>query len=465
MFKYLNNKTTIKILGVLVYVLFAIMSLMFYKERVVFIDLAFHAFCILKDGAVAIQNFRFVSFLTQLFPLVTSFLDFDLSVVMKSYSLSFVVVNAVLFFLIMLNKGWRWAIVLLLFDTLLVRHTFYWTQSELQVGIPLLIYGLSLIEHRFKSKDTDSKVRWIDVILPVILFGSAFSHPLVIFPITFIYVYFCIKRQSFKHEYFGSYLMFLAFYFIKYFFFKTSYDSSAMSGVSNILKTFPDYFYNQSSLNFYDYLVQDYYVFLLAYFAVALFFLIKKKYLMILFITISLVGYFTLVNVSYPDGPDQFYIENLYLPATLFLAVPISFDIIDDKKPWFTIILGIFILIKIFNIYSDHTDYTNRVNYLRSIIEESEIAAEDKIVYREGELDYEKLIMNWGFPYEVWLLSTEELNKTKSLALVPKDDDKSWAFNDKDKFLVTWGFFKYSELPKKYFIFEESNKTYHYKEQ
>ena len=78
------------IIGSVTYIILGVLALLFYKERMAFLDASFILFYILKDGEFAIQANRFGAILTQAFPLYSSKLGFSLSTIMKVYSLGFI---------------------------------------------------------------------------------------------------------------------------------------------------------------------------------------------------------------------------------------------------------------------------------------------------------------------------------------------------------------------------------------
>ena len=122
-----------KCIGVCAYAILITFSILFFVERVGFMDLSFHLFCIIKDGDFAIQNNRFVAFFTQLFPLLSSKAGFGLTVVMKLYSASFIILNFTCFIILaFVLKSWRYGVIMVLLNVLMDTHTFFWAQSELQ---------------------------------------------------------------------------------------------------------------------------------------------------------------------------------------------------------------------------------------------------------------------------------------------------------------------------------------------
>ena len=73
------------------YLIMLLLSMVFYKERTIFLDAAFNLFYIIKKGTFCIQSNRFGDFFSQLLPVITSRLGLSLNTVLRSYSTSFVI--------------------------------------------------------------------------------------------------------------------------------------------------------------------------------------------------------------------------------------------------------------------------------------------------------------------------------------------------------------------------------------
>ncbi len=66
------NKKVVLLIGIITYAILLLFSVFFFKERTVFLDVAFHIFQIVKTGDFTIQAGRFGAALTQIFPLASA---------------------------------------------------------------------------------------------------------------------------------------------------------------------------------------------------------------------------------------------------------------------------------------------------------------------------------------------------------------------------------------------------------
>ena len=140
------------------------------------------------------------------------------------------------------------------------------------------------------------------------------------------------------------------------------------------------------------------------------------------------------------------------------MIIPVVYDLVPKlKAKYIPFIFWVFIIIRIANISSNHTDYTVRLDYLRSIMEKSSTYESKKLILNEDGISIDTMLMTWASPYEFWLLSTIENNETRSIIITPKPSELNWAAIFKDQFITTWGTFKYDALPSKYFAFRDSS--------
>src|SRR5436190_10258426 len=78
----------IGLIGTVTFLILGIMSLLFYKERVIVMDMAYYSFEIVRTGSFTMQNNRFGSILTQILPVIGVKLHLPLKTVLMLYSLN-----------------------------------------------------------------------------------------------------------------------------------------------------------------------------------------------------------------------------------------------------------------------------------------------------------------------------------------------------------------------------------------
>lgn len=452
-----RNQNIIIVTGLVMFAVFLFLSILFYKERTCFIDISFHLFYILKDGDFAIQNGRFGAFFTQLFPLLGGASGISLKSIAILYSSSFVLLPLISFLTIVFAlKNVRVATAYLLFLTLLSTHSFFWVQSELPQAMAFLFVWVALIDNVLTGRSQQDSNFW--VISGILCFVVAFTHPLMLFPVTFYLLYSFLCYPESRKTILTTALMFGCYYIIKSLLFKTGYDSQSMSGLKNIVHLFPDYFNIQSNRDFLKYLVHEYYFLILFPVLIVLFYFRKRQYLKILLFLIFFTGYIFLINVSYANGAAQFYLENFYQVLAFFIAFPLVFDIFStiQNKQIVVVIISLVFLICEFRIVQTQKFYAARLEWNRKVISNTEHSPHRKLILPITMVPKDTLMMSWASCYEFWLLSTIETGKSRSIIVEEKEAEFDWALPAKNQFITKWGVFEYSSLNPDYFVFHDS---------
>lgn len=450
----------VAIIGTVSYFILGILSILFYEERTAFLDIAFHLFYIIKDGDFAIQNNRFGAFFTQIFPLVSSKIGLSLPNVMRFYSIGFVIYYFSVFFICAkVFKNYKFALVMLLFSVFMVTDTFYWIQSEFPQSLAFLILYFGFIHYSQQSYNLENNY-WFVPVHTAMLIILVFFHPLILIPFLFLVGYFYLTKEISAQLLIKITITFFLLFLLKSVFFKTQYDSRSMGGVANFIELFPNYFTIPSQINFLKYLIFDYYLLLVGCLGVIAFYLYQRKYFRLTYIMAFFFGYLMLVNVSYPEGDtQQFYIENLYLPLSIFLLVPIIFDILPLlKQNTILLSLGLILMIRIIHIGTNNEKYTDRLEWMKNYMHQTSELKNKKLIIDQKSVPIDTLMMTWATPYEFWLLSTCESNISRSILIIDNPIRKNWVLSRNKKFVTSWGLFEYEEINGPYFNFQDTTR-------
>jgi hypothetical protein len=432
-----------------------IFAFVFYKERVIFTDLSFHLFCILKDKSLAIQNNRFGAIITQIFPFMCAKYGMSLKTATIVYSICFVFIySSVFWILIQLFKNRQLALAYLLLNTLIATHSFYWVQSELPQGLAIFFVYLGLLLHVLKKDIVPQYFYWLSSVL---LFTVCFTHPLLIFASTFSFLFLMLSYSSNRKLIAYGLLTYLTFYVIKSIFFSTTYDSQAMSGLKNISSLLPHFFELKSTKNLGIYLLHDYYFLIPCLLIVTIFYLATKEWLKLVLVFCYTIGYLVIVNISYSNGAEQYYIENQYSLLAFFICVPLAFDILIRYNKIALIFIVLVATVGLWRMYNAHVFYTNRLAWERGLLEKTKLNANPKIIIKANIVPQEKLLMTWGSSYEFWLLSTLENNHSRSVIIEENNNEFDWALGNNKTFITKWGTFDYNTLDERYFKFTDTS--------
>lgn len=455
------NKKSILILGICTYSFLLGAAVCFYKERTVFLDIAYHLFNILKEQNFAIQNSRFGAMATQVFPLLASKMGCSLNTIAVLYSCSFIILYASTFFAILLiQKNSRIALAYLIFCIIITAHTFYWAQSELPQAAAFLFLYLGYLDNTLSKGFKLAYWLWASILLLLV----CFTHPLMIFAVTFSMAFLATSYREKWKAIAISFSIYFAFVLFKAVFFRTNYDTQALGGLKNIITFFPNLINLTSNKNLLQYLFNDYYLLLIGFIAVNFFYIKNKMYLKLVLVNCFCFGYTFIVNITYPHGSDQFYLENQYLLLGMFVALPLTFDILPfiKMKQLAFAIVALGLLVSIIRIYETHKMYTARLNWNRELLNTTKHLPRKKLIVRTDNMPDDILLKTWGSCYEFWLLSTMEENETRSIIIERPDFEFGWAIKEDKKFITPWGIFAYREFHNQYFKFHDTTAYEYY---
>ena len=454
----MNKNKGILILGLLTFGSLLLLSIIYFKERIVFLDPAFQLSYMIRDGGFAIQINRFAAILTKIFPYLAIKFSLPAHSITLIYSMSFVIYNFVIFFVITrFIKSIKWALFLLLYNILMASHTFYWPAIELNQGVALMILYYSLLEKNLKVNKNILLV-FIFILIPTIIF----SHPLIVIPFVFIAIYlYFFEKGKFNMFFFktGSSLALLSL-IVNKLFFRNWYDDMNMSRLDNFVKLFPGYFNIKSNRDFISYAIQDYYISLILLLIIAISFVLTKKYWRLIFVLVFIISYLLLVNISFPEGVPHFFAESKYVLLSIFIIIPLVYDIYP-KIPFKTLFVAlvIVVIVRIIHINNVHSLYSARLDILREVIEKTENLDNKKLILYQDDFPMDTLLMTWASAYEFWLLSALENQNQRSILIDENPDRFDSLLNRNDIFLEKWRVYQYKDMPQRYFHLDS---TTHY---
>jgi len=444
------------LIGLLAYVVMLIFSILFYKERIILIDTADTLFYIISQNSFLIAIYRFGNIFNQVIPLLALRAGAPLGEIMAGYSAGFVLYYAICYFVTgSILKRYDYAIVILLINTLFVSDTFYWIPSELPQGIALLIIIYALIGNR--SLNAISPFTWC--ILFLALVTVAFYHPLLVFAMAYMFIFF-FQQTEHKKPLWVIGIGFCAILVLKAIFFRTPYEKHSMSGLKNFVALFPHYFSIYSNQQFLLKCLTTFYWIPVLFLAIVSLYCYNKEWKKLGVLLFFFFAYLFLVNISYYSAATPaFYIENLYLPLSLFLALPFVFNVLPllatRKLAW--PVLALILTTFAVRVYCKHTFYTARLNWERKFMADH---PGKKMIYPSSKVPMDTLLMVWGTPYEFWLLSTIEQSKTASIIIDDKPDLRNWASGITRSMIVNWSVVPYEKLNPKYFHLTDTTTGY-----
>ncbi|MCW3123296.1 MAG: hypothetical protein JWQ38_2788, partial [Flavipsychrobacter sp.] len=445
--------------GIIAYIVMLFLAVVFYKERTIFTDTAFYLFYIIKNNDFTIQIFRFGNVLCQFPALLARKGNAPINTILQVYSFTYAAYYFAAYLICGLGlKRYDFALIILLLNVLFVSDTFYWMPSEMPLGIAMLMLVLAYLGN--KKDVTVKPAAW--ALLLAAMVTIVFFHPLIVFILAFSIIFFMlgghvvISRRTLLNI--GA--IYIIVLLTKMLIFRSPYEQHSMSGLKNFVTQFPDYITLFSNKRFLVSCLTKYYWIPVLFAGIIVFYARAKEVKKLWFFIASVIGYLALVNISYPTAATpQFYMESLYTPLAIFIALPLVFDVLPawGNGRFILPVMALIIATGCIRMYTTHTPYTARLNYERKILDQY---GEQKVILNSKHFDEQMLQMLWGTPYEFLLLAECERNTPASILIDNNPAKYGWAVTKNNSLIVNWNVFLYSELPKKYFNFTDTTSRY-----
>ena len=431
-----------------------VLSIVFWRERTLFLDVAYQTVLMLRDDQVQVQVQRFGAAVVQALPLLGSRLLLPVEAVLLLYSVSFTLLYLLFFTLtafVFKDRLMSWAMLCLYL--LMTVDGFYWCTSELQQGLGFMLVVWSFIR-RFPAID---KV-WYALFLFPALVAVVFYHPLLVLPWSFMAVFFAWKMPALRHWRYGMVqLVYVAIIVLKQVYLPNWYDSGKMSVfMQNLQEDFPNYFSYPAYGKFFNHLWQYWWGVALLYLAFLLGGIRKKDWAEIGFVTLAVAGYLIVSALGSPNASYRFYAEVNYMPIVLMIAIPAGTQLLDNwlRLRWVRAAIVAVVMARLLHICIGHEPFAARLDWLSQSMEAGKTAkpGASKFYLAEQQSPMDTLLMTWATPYETLLLSAcENPGSATSLIITPDVGKFSADWQREDIFLSEFQIFALEKLPEHYF--------------
>jgi len=439
-------------------------SVFFYKERMLFIDAPHILFRIINDGHLMISDFRYGSFVTQIFPLFGSFLHLPLKCLMVLYSASFYLFYLMVALLLVYKyKNYGLALLFGLYLTLFVSGTYYWPNNEVHQGIGWLMLALAA-NYYIAEKQRPF------ILSLVVFIGSCYlaiwTHPLVMLVAVYLW-FFLMMGQFWPYSRLQSVLYSVVLLGLSFLKFNQGrqhgYDSTKIEVVTGLHIATASTIFSSPQFHFFVHnCLTNYWLFLLLFIAGIAGMLAQKKFLPLLWTLLFAGGYLTLVCITFWDAnANRFYIESEYMPLSIIGTAPFVYFVLPRLRSRVgATIISLVFLVRLVYICDAHAAFTNRVAILNSINNKMKEKNLTKIIIPEPVPGIDSaLIMNWGAPVESLLLSgIKGDNPQRSFIFAVPGDANAYAKIGSDTLIGCWDLRPQSKINQFYFHTDTSVK-------
>ena len=451
-------KTLAKIALAAMAALFVI-AIVFYKERVLFADAAFVVFHIINEKIFAIQENRYGSFITQMFPYFGAKLHLPLKTIIVGYGISFnlffLSVNAALIYLL---KQYRLAILMALYYFLFFSESFIWI-SEIPQGIAwmFLLYGIMMYLGEKKNN--------LILFLSFIILGTLtlFTHFVIAIPFLYLWVFFIIERNNWPFSKSTSWMLSGLIVVIIAGKFAlsgsaTGPEASQLHGVTHFsLKDIIESFSKPEVTMFLYRCLVNYWAGTLVFIIGMVALLRNKQTLLAIWTFLSVTGYVIIKGLTYGtlDGTTQlFHIESEWTAIGIIVATPFvySFLAAAGKPIGACLLTGIFIARLVYIILFT-LPFSARTEMKEQILTQMRRKGITKLAVISTEPLRAKAMLDWGLTYESTIMSSLDGDNPQLTFVFVADYEKAKIekLKSSTQFFDTWNFIPNNSLNKEYY--------------
>ncbi|WP_324673406.1 hypothetical protein [Hymenobacter sp. GOD-10R] len=395
--------------GIFCFLVLLLFASHFYLERIAYLDLAMHVFDFLINDKLFIQNKRFVAAATQIWPLLGFRTGLPLDAVLRLYSLAFVGYYFAVFLIsAYLFRNEHVALAVPLLFTLLISNTFYWAQSEFpQALAALLLYYAGV------SKLAPLPYNWRTLLLLLLIPVGIYGHPLLLLPFTFLWGYdYLLNRRFTDWLYYLTLLIAVFCYWLRnHDIAATSYEGQRMNLWENLVQFYPNYFTLAGNTELLQLCQTRYYMFPVLLIVITSYYAWRRPAgwgARLAWIWAFTIGYAEVVVITHPEHTDITYLENLYLPLGLCVAIPLTMEVLPSFR-WPRLAVGLLLVVfglRLIAIWQAHVPYSRYTHWLDSTLAYTRQFPEQKFIIDQANLDPQhQRIVSWASPYESLLLS------------------------------------------------------------
>lgn len=404
------------------------LCLHYYEARISYGDSAYYLFNILQKEGFNIESGRAIAYFTQVLPVLAIKFGASITVVMKLYSLNLALVYLLLYGIIrwILKSSFVAAAILLIISQL-QHYSFYYATPEHLLGTAYFLVLAFYIWKKSTEQQIDNKTI---VLFFGLSFGLYFSHPfLLLLLVNFLVLLWVYKKDN---RLFLLIVVAIMVMLAKYFF-RTGYEGDHYAAFSiknlqlaNIKKSYLTYFFLESFKERFALLKFVFYFFLLVL-------LIRRKWGLLILMPLSLLAAYLPIYWMMPNGESLGYMECYLVMGVIavfsFMVFYAEEQLSSEIKNPVLLVIFIFCLAGLYRNKSESL-YKNRVKYIQSLLEESKSEGIYKawinpknVDYSHfvqnsavcipawinlKNVDYSHLLLDWSFPYETLLLSSQD---------------------------------------------------------
>ncbi|NUM50536.1 MAG: hypothetical protein HUU48_05415 [Flavobacteriales bacterium] len=402
----------IRYVGHLFFIIYAVLSVYYATERIVFIDSAKYLFDLINHQTLFITG-REGGYPVLLLPLLFIKLKLSLYLVIAAFSVSYALLFYLIFLLIVYGLKSDAAAWLLIFSLILcTRDTFYYPATEVYLGMAYvcILYAVlfsEVIKHRV--------IRYgLSLILIYICY---LTHPITIFLILPLLLYKLFELTEKKEKWVLALLACVSFlFYVVRPFMAKSINANEYTGYRKAFSVFsylPEVFTAPSAHFFYIHTWQSTSIYLLAvvlFGAALIFYLFKRGIEKAIILFISVLTIWLLAAIVYIEGESAVVLGKAFAPLAFLCSLPLFHDILYEKKKWFNIsvmlLLSGVLFLKFRDVALIGKHQKQRIENVRINIQQAREQGVNKAILKFDTLSSKNGLIPWAYSMESIILSS-----------------------------------------------------------
>jgi hypothetical protein len=379
-------------------------AFVFSLERILFCDASYILFRIVNFDTLQIQEHRYGSFITQAFPLIAARLHLPLHVIVVLYSISFnLLYLAVVLLLLYRFRQQALALIMGFYYLLFVSDTYFWTNNEVHQGIAwmFLFFAVALE----MGKRNTPKALAVPV-FSLLAFLSIYTHPLVMFPTLFLWLFFVLKKDwPFTTTWTILFSAIIVILCISKMMISTGagshYDVEKLREATHLsFKKIFSAFVSPQAKEIIKRTLWNYWIAAILFVAGLISAYREKKYAHVL-LTLAFAGaYFVAVCITFTLF-IPFYSESEWMPVTIIITTLFAYYTLPKLKARNAVALvSLIFLVRLGYIGYSSQKFMERKDWIMAKLQTMRDKNIKKAIIYENAENNRILLMNWGVPTE-----------------------------------------------------------------
>lgn len=401
-----NKDLAFSILGHLSFFVLLVASVYYYKERILFADSAFQFFKIINFEKINIEAFRYGAILPELPVLLAIKLGFNLKLLTITYSVAFIALYYIVFLIcIKLLKNTSAGLSIVLILIMCISESFFYPVTETHQSLVFSVLLFAILQY------SSFRNSFIQILLAsVVIILSFLTHPVALYPLTFIIGYSAIDKRQLR-SIMPYILLALVIGLALAKVLLTDENSYEGKFFSELFKS-PSIIFDLPFAYSTKFLIKRIFGLYLWVAVLELILIIhlslKKEYLK-LFWQLSISGFFLIVTLlTYNKGDSDMLMERAFMPLALLVSIPLLKEMLENNTQYRMIkltFLTLIIVVSFSRINVQGMKFRERTRFSQELMLKTSKLPNRKFIVESSELQKHHYTY-WSNSFETLMLSS-----------------------------------------------------------